>query len=152
MAALAPPALAGGCEKVAAAQIKALRIPVHNTFTLTMKGNSYTFSSIAAGGRIYSHQKDGSWKIEYQNTDVARIHRNWDGATCTADGSEIIDGDITDIFLNPGNAGGIRADAKFWISETTGLVVKTETDLTDSTLVGVSDYNDVDVPVVPLQQ
>lgn len=148
----AAPALAAGCEKIAAAQIKGLTTPVRNTFTFTLKGNSVTFSSITADGRIYSHAKDGSWKVEYQNTDATRIHKNWDSQTCTADGSEVIGGDITDIFLNPGNAGGIRADAKFWVSETTGLIMKTETDLPDSTLVGVSDYTNVDIPDVPLQQ
>jgi outer membrane lipoprotein-sorting protein len=138
-------AAAEGCDAVAAAQIKGKQVPTHATFTTTIGGKTFTFESTALGDKIYSQHKDGTWTVETRDNSDDKIRRAWADETCTPDGSETIGGEATDIVLNHATS-SLIGDTRFWISQTTGLILKVESQVSGSVLTSINDYRDVQVP------
>jgi hypothetical protein len=143
----APPALAGGCDPVLAAQIKGLDTPSRSTTKFAINGGGIsTLLSIAVGGKVWSKTRDTSWKAAPQPLDKESIAKYWAGETCTPGETETIDGDATDIVEHHTTAMP-PMDMRFWISKSSGLIVKTVVHAPGSVITTQTEYDDVQVPV-----
>ncbi|MGD0191232.1 MAG: hypothetical protein ABSD74_10870 [Rhizomicrobium sp.] len=145
---LAQPALADGCQSVLAAEAKGLDTPSHSITKIATSGSGIvTLENIAAGGKIYTKGRDGRWTAEPQPLDRDKFAAYWSAETCTADGSETIDGHATDIVVHR-SAGDPPSVARFSISRASGLIVKTVIRNPGSVITTVADYRNVQAPSV----
>jgi hypothetical protein len=144
--AFAQDAFAAGCDAVLAAQVKGLDTPSRSTTKFAVNGGGIsTLVSIAAGGKIYSKAGEGAWKIDAQPLDRNKLAKYWTGETCTSDGSETTDGDSADIVEH--RTGGFPSmDTRFWISRSSGLIVKTVVKAPGSVITTEAEYRDVQIP------
>jgi hypothetical protein len=125
--------------------VKGLTVPTRSTFTFTMGGKPISFGNIVVDGKIYTPHKDGTWKIEKSDSNEAKIRKAWADDVCTPGGSETIDGEVADVVLNH-KGGSMPLDSRFFISQTSGLIVRTDTVMPHSTIEAVYDYRDVQLP------
>jgi hypothetical protein len=145
--AFAQDAFAAGCDSVLAAQVKGLDTSSRSITKFAVNGGGIsTLVSIAAGGKIYSKIGEGTWKTDDQPLDRDKLAKYWMGETCTSDGSETIDGDSADSVEH--RTGGFPPmDTRFWISRSSGLIVKTVVKAPGSVITTEADYRDVRVPM-----
>lgn len=139
------PALAKGCEAVLAAQLKAMNLPTHSTYSYKMNGMAFSFESIASGGKIYSKKKEGGWEVQNAVVDETKIRNYWVDKSCKTVGAQVVTGEPAAIILHH-DGGPAQSDTRFWVSKTSGLILKTEMKSLNTVLVSVEDYRDVHPP------
>jgi hypothetical protein len=138
-------ALAYGCESVLAAQVKGLDTPSRSTTRIETSSGTTTSVSVAIGGKIWSQTKDGTWQAQPQPLDRDMIAAYWSDKRCTADGTESVDGDPADVVLHK-SGGANQMDTSFWISQSSGLIVKTVVNTSGAVFTISADYHDVHAP------
>lgn len=141
----AQPALAAGCEAVLAAQVKGLDTPSRSTSKIETESGTATSVSVAIGGKIWSQAKDGAWQAQAQPLDRNKIAAYWADKRCTADGTESVDGNPADVVLHKSGRAE-EMDTSFWISQSSGLIVKTVVKTSGAVITITADYRDVHAP------
>lgn len=146
------PALAqtpAACKPVSAAMTKLLTTDHANVST----SRGITSQGITAGGVNYI-QVRGVWrKSPMSPQDMLKQEeeniRNAKNYTCKALADEVVDGAPASVYTTHSESDAGVADAKVWISKSSGLPLKTEEDL--ETLGHVSivySYTNIHAPVV----
>jgi hypothetical protein len=149
-AALLPSSLrAGGCEALTEALVKGLTTPWHATMVSTIGGISRTVEIITLADRSYSKTQFDGWKKRSRSDAAteARVRKDWAKSACTAGGSETVGGEVANIVLHhTSGLPGESSDTRFWISQATGLVLKSETTAGRAMVTTTYDYRDVTAP------
>ncbi len=144
------PALAEGCGPLTAALIKGLHVPWHATLTTAFRGEvTKTIEIVSLDNKTYVKTNAGSWQPHPRdpNATDAHVTKDWERSTCEARGAETIGGETADIVAHH-TAGppGQNSDTRFWIAQSSGLVVKTELTAASTVVTTLYDYRDVNAP------
>jgi hypothetical protein len=143
---LAQSATAAGCETVLAAQVKGLGTPSHAITKIAVSGAGITtLETISAGGKMYTKDREGNWKAEPEKLNETALAKYWPAQTCSADGADTIDGETTDIVLHR-TVGFPPTDTRFWISRSSGLIVKTVIKTPGSAITTETDFLGIEAP------
>jgi hypothetical protein len=141
---------AGGCDPIAAAQIKGLDLPARTRTDFTINGTFLgSLNSIDSHRKRYTHQKDGTWKIETLPLTPEKIQKNWTDEECSLTGADVVQGEAVDIYSNH-EGGSAQSDSRFWISKSSGLILKTEITVLGKGNVVVMEHDYRDVPTADL--
>jgi hypothetical protein len=146
---LATPALADGCDGLIAALVKGVHTSWHSKMSQTRMGMPEASAEmIALPDRLYTRVREGAWSSKPVDAvkNEEKIRKDWSHSTCKPDGTETLDGESASIVLHHSAGGGINVDTRFWIGDTSGLVLKTETKQRIIVVTSVYDYKDVKAP------
>ena len=145
-------AWADDCAPLVSAMIAQARTPFAGTMATAKPDKSVDrTASIVTGTKMYI-QVNGAWQsMPYTAQDaIDRINKAAKAAkqTCAKGGSEAVDGVATSIFnAHIATAGGV-SDNRIWISDKTGLPVKSETQFQNGMTVTQSyRYDNIQPPV-----
>lgn len=150
LAVLTPSTVAAeGCDALTEALVKGLTTPWHATVTSTIGGISRSSEIITLDGKSYVKEQGGSWRSRSLGSAAteAHIRKDWATSTCTVQGGEPIAGEATSIVLHhtSGQPGESR-DTRFWLSQSSGLLLKTETTARRAVVTTLFDYRNVSAP------
>jgi hypothetical protein len=138
------PAAADSCDAVTAALLKGLRMPWHLTATLKIIGKeTQTYEAINTADKMFQREDKGPWKekLRHLALDEAKIRRDWaNSASCHDGGRETLGSESTVVVWH-------RQDTRFWISETSGLILKSETINRPAALTNEYAYANITAPL-----
>jgi hypothetical protein len=139
-----PGALAGDCAQASEAAVAQAKVPHTVTHVMTAPGKSpVTIDMIFLGDKAYT-RTNGNWasmpysvrdQIDTITTSRARAEKT--PHTCQKLAGQSFDGQAASLFVVKGETNGKVSEARMWISEASGLPLKTEihlgsgTDVTD---------------------
>jgi len=139
----ATPAVADSCDAVTAALLKGLNAPWHLTTTLKVIGkDTKTYEVINTADRTFQREGKGKWheKLRHLDLDEAQIRRDWaNSASCHDGGKETLGSESAVVVWH-------RQDTRFWISEASGLILKSETVERPATLTNEYAYDNISAP------
>jgi hypothetical protein len=136
-------AAADSCDAVTAALLKGLRAPWHSTATLSVIGReTRSYEVINTADETFQREDKGVWKekLRHLDLDEAQIKRDWaNSASCRDGGKETLGSESAVIVWH-------RQDTRYWISEASGLILKSETVQRPATLTTTYAYDNVAPP------
>lgn len=149
-----PLARADDCAMVKAASIAQIKVP-HSDVHLTIPPGKapQRIDMVFKDDKVYT-RLNGAWssmafpaqdQIDALNAAAARAGPQT--YTCRKVGSESVNGESASVLASHGDAHGKVTDSRTWLSDKTGLPLKSEVHLSNGTVI--SDefrYTDVDVP------
>jgi len=153
-------AFADDCDARAAAVIKSRQTPHHTVTVMTgtdqagqEKELSPSSETIFTGDTLFSRTGGESWKSKPSTPDdMAKGVAKSDGddEVCSVSGSEALGGETANILDTHSTVGDMLAEGRMWISQTSGLVLRTQVTLSKNgraaKLVTTYDYQDIHAP------
>lgn len=140
---LSAPATADTCTPVRDALLKGLGAPWHSTMTLKVVGKeTKTYEVINTADQTFQRDNKAHWRKKFRRLDLdeAKIRRDWaNSVSCKDDGKEAIGGMPASIVRH-------HIDTRYWISDTTGLILKSQTIDFPATLTTEYTYDNIAAP------
>jgi hypothetical protein len=125
-------ARADDCDLAASAAIAQAKVPHAATHVTNVAGASTRTEMIFTADKAYL-QKDGSWRsmsyspqAQIDRINAVKTNTEKVKQTCEKAGSETIKGEAATVLVIHTDASGKKSDARVWISEKTGLLLKSE--------------------------
>jgi hypothetical protein len=158
----ATPALAGNavCDRLDAATAKMKAMPRHQTIVFSARDSrtgtdrEAVTETITVDGASYVKIADTPWRKDAGKP--AKPDAPLVKTRCEMGGTDVVGGEPTDTVLAWYDTGkpGMTMSDKTWISQKTGLIVKSEMDLSSANVLtihtkAVYDYADIKAPEIP---
>lgn len=138
-------AAADSCEAVTAALLKGVRAPWHSTMTLKVTGkDTKVYEVINTTDKTFQREDKGRWqeRLRHFDLDEAQIRRDWaNSASCHDAGQETIGGETANVVQQ-------RIKTRYWISQISGLILKSEIIDRPATLTTEYIYANIQAPPV----
>jgi len=144
-------ARADDCAAVTAAAIAQAKIPHAGTMAITHPGKPADTSATVVTATTAYAQVSGVWQaMPYSvQKEIDRINRVSREASrrCSTAGAEAVDGEEATIYTTHASIRDAAGDTRLWVSDRSGLPLKTETRFQDGmTLVATYRYDNVEAP------
>ena len=149
-----PLARADDCAMVKAASIAQIKVPHAVVHVMTLPGKPpQRFEMIFKGDKVYTLM-NGAWSSmafsvqdQIDTINAASEQAAKATYTCRKVGSESVNGESASVLASHGDAHGKVTDSRLWLSDKTGLPLKSEVRLATGTVVTDEfRYTNVDVP------
>jgi len=128
-----PAARADGCDLATAAAIAQAKVPYATTHVTTVAGEAPARAEMIFTADKAYLQVNGAWRsMDYSpQAQIDRINAVKSSAeranqTCEKPASDTVKGDAATVLVMHTDAGGKRSDAHLWISDKSGLPLKSE--------------------------
>jgi hypothetical protein len=126
-----PLAAQGDCKLVLDAMTKVMDTPTHAYVTMDMGGKPQTLESIYSGGKVYA-KYEGKWSLGSTTQQVKELtenNRKNNKMTCRHLNDEPVNGEITAVYSVHEVSPKATTDSKTWISKSTGLPLRSDSDM-----------------------
>jgi hypothetical protein len=126
-------ARADDCDLAASAAIAQAKVPHAATHVTTIAGEATARTEMIFTADKAYLQKDGSWRsmsyspqAQIDRINAVKTNTEKVKQTCEKAGSETIKGEAATVLVIHTDASGKKSDARVWISEKTGMLLKSE--------------------------
>ena len=128
-----PAARAGDCDLATSAAIAQAKVPHAATHVTTIAGEAPKRAEMIFTADKAYLQKDGAWRsmsyspqAQIDRINAVKISPEKAKQTCEKSGSETVKGEAATVLVIHTDSSGKKSDARVWISDKTGLLLKSE--------------------------